>query len=607
MREFRISSFEFPFSRPMNFLNPGFFWVFAALLPLALIYFLKVRPRRKPTTAYFLWEQIFSQKKTSALFNRLRDLLSLLLMILAFSAVALALTNPEFTKDERKDLLLVVDHSASMSASQGGASRLELAKNAASEIVLGTNDSQRVAVAAIGREVEFQSHLSNHTRESIDAIESIEPTDFPLNIEALEAILQSEEWSQNYRVLFFTDGAFDAADDLPETLEIVKIGESAQNIGITAADLQRIPGGPNRVGFFFRVASTFEETVEADLVLQHRESSRIFKLIPLKLEAGESAAQTFVIEDAPAGHWTAKLDLDDAFATDNTAFLSLLEREPITVAVSAEERFFLENSVLAFQQSDGLLALGEGDVDIVLGRGNVPETAAQSVVIQPDGESPFWASLGEEIIDPVPEVLLDDHPILRFVDAGSLEFIGARELETPEGSLVLIASEAGAPLAYIARVEGRSALVLNLDPAATSFYFSAWFPVLIHGAATHLAGRDEELLATYQPGSEIPVPGAHEDTRFFVSPPGGGGLIESAGKRFGPVSAVGFYEFRNDEGEWAGAASLGSLAESLLGAEDVETTAQAIAKGRAPAYWLLILAILVLVAESVLYHRRRVG
>ena len=58
----------------MTFLAPAFLWSFLALIPLAAIYFLKVRPRKKSTTAYFLWEKIFSQKKATSLFNRLRDL-----------------------------------------------------------------------------------------------------------------------------------------------------------------------------------------------------------------------------------------------------------------------------------------------------------------------------------------------------------------------------------------------------------------------------------------------------------------------------------------------------------------------------------------------------
>ena len=51
----------------MSPLSPIYFWAFLSLIPLVAIYFLKVRPRRKPATAYFLWERIFQEKRATSL------------------------------------------------------------------------------------------------------------------------------------------------------------------------------------------------------------------------------------------------------------------------------------------------------------------------------------------------------------------------------------------------------------------------------------------------------------------------------------------------------------------------------------------------------------
>lgn len=48
----------------MKFLAPLFFWSFLSFLPLVAIYFLKVRPRRRTATAYFLWNRVFTEKKS---------------------------------------------------------------------------------------------------------------------------------------------------------------------------------------------------------------------------------------------------------------------------------------------------------------------------------------------------------------------------------------------------------------------------------------------------------------------------------------------------------------------------------------------------------------
>ena len=94
----------------MSFASPVFFWALLSLIPLAAIYLLKVRPVRKPTTAWFLWEDIFQEKKATSLFQRFRDLFSLLLMAAAFIAVVFAMTRPNFSGDRQQDLILLVDN-----------------------------------------------------------------------------------------------------------------------------------------------------------------------------------------------------------------------------------------------------------------------------------------------------------------------------------------------------------------------------------------------------------------------------------------------------------------------------------------------------------------
>ncbi len=159
-----------------------------ALAPLAAIYFLKVRPRRKPVTAYFLWQKIFTEKKASALFKRLRDVLSLLLMALAFAAVAFALAEPDLAGDERKDLLIVVDHSASMSAKEGTSTRLEQAKAKAKALITGMNGTQRAAVATFASGTEMRAHPTRHHKSLLDAVDAIGPTELPSRVEALRSL-----------------------------------------------------------------------------------------------------------------------------------------------------------------------------------------------------------------------------------------------------------------------------------------------------------------------------------------------------------------------------------------------------------------------------------
>ena len=100
----------------MSFVSPLFLWGFGLLAPLVAVYLLRVRPRRHAVPAIFLWDEIFAQRKATALFQRLRDLLSLLMLALAAAALIVAASRPRFESADDRDTLLLIDRSASMTA-----------------------------------------------------------------------------------------------------------------------------------------------------------------------------------------------------------------------------------------------------------------------------------------------------------------------------------------------------------------------------------------------------------------------------------------------------------------------------------------------------------
>lgn len=590
----------------MNLLQPAMLWSLLALIPLAAIYFLKVRPQRRPTTAYFLWEKIFQEKRSSSLFQRLRDVLSLLLMLLAAAAICFALAQPEWT-DERQDLLIVIDNSASMAAREGGATRLDDAKRLATGLVEGLNGSQRAAVATIGDVLTYRSHLTDNPRELLSAVDQIESAPEGLQDAALAELAEAGKASSRRRVLLVSDGSF-APDRLPKEIELFKVGAAAENLGLVAADVAFLPGGDDRLGVYFQTASTFAEPQECDLTLSHVEPDgreQLLKVIPLRIEPGANPPERFTLENAPAGRWLARIDPDDALADDNVAYLAARKPQPISVAVESSDRFFLENSVLAFSGADALLQLTEDNPAVAIAKSTTPESTL-AVIFQPVGDSPWWTELGEEVEVGAPRVLHPEHAALAHVDAATIPFVGARQLTPAPGAHLLVADDAGLPLIYIARREGKSAIVVNLDPVAADFYFSAWFPVLVHSAVTHLVGRETPLAASYRPGEKIPTLAASEDEKTTLVD--GANASESArGKWRNLPRKLGFYQLKNASGEWDVGSSLLSEQETLLVGKETTDSRRPISQGRSPVHWLTLLAIVVLTGESILYHRRKVG
>jgi von Willebrand factor type A domain/Aerotolerance regulator N-terminal len=593
----------------MSFQQPFMLWTLLSLIPLAAIYFLRVRPRQRPTTALFLWEQVLRQKRRSALWQRLRDLFSLLLMALAFSAVTFALARPQWGEANRADLLLLIDNSLSMSSQEGSRTRLELAKEAARDIIAALDGNQRAAVASISHEVEMISHLSDSPRDLYEAIDTIRPSVAELSRTQLRYAAPNIATERKRRVLLFSDGCFEPAD-LPANVELVKVGTSRNNVGIIAADARALPGATQRMGLFFQLYSSINDPIDLDVKVVHRdgEAMQSYKVLPLRLVRGMNPPQVVTIEHAPFGEWLVQVDYTDALEHDNTASLYLSAPDPIPVAVESRDQFFLENSVRAFADQTGQLTLvppgtsSQHRSPIVVNIG-ATSNASRVILFRPEGESLFWKELGEPV-EVLPRVVERGHPVIRYIDAESLTFAGARQLAAPEGAQVWVVGDNGVPLLYQVRHGAQTAIVINLDPAQADFYFSAWFPVVVHSAATYLAGREETMRASVKPHDEVMLSQHWSASTMTVVRPDG---ETETGSRFLRPDQLGFYRVTADGQSVTVGCSALSRRESNIENDAVQGSTESSQSSGSPASWLTWLAIVVVTVESVLYHRRKVG
>jgi len=575
----------------MTFGAPSFLWMLAALAPLLAVFFLKVRPRRFPVNAFFLWERIFKEKRATSLFQRLRDFLSLLLMALVLAAIVLAAANPRPTKQDSRDLLIVIDASPSMRAKIDGKQAIVSAKDRARQIVRALNGTRRAALATAAGDLKFLSHMSDSPKDLTDAIARLAIADVPVGSGTIDALNSCALGAG--RVLLITDGN-GGWEGLDPAVEVMRITGEAPNAGFVAADLDRKPGTTRGAAFFYRIASSVKKETVAELELRHQERG-LARLVPVTLTPGEEISGTLEVEDAASGPWVAELRFADALAMDNAVALGLAEPQPVTVRIATEEPFFFQRCVEAFSLTGGMLAPANANADVVITQGKT-SAALDQIVFAPMGESPFWSGGGEEIEVLAAEARIADHPVIRHVDLEGIRFEGARDLTPVGGAMVLASSESGNPLIWKAQVDGNTALVVNLDPARGDFFFSPVFPALVHGAALDLSGRGSTLRSVYPTGSRI-------NSQGNVTAPAGRQI--PAGDF--SVAKTGHYLADLPWGSrWFGGA-LFERTETMLDGSGPADSGSTVERGFPLPLWLLIAALALLVIEFLLYHRRKAG
>ena len=173
----------------MSLANPFSLLWLGLIVPVVGFYILKVRLRRVPVSTILFWRQIYDEHQPRSLWQRLRHWLSLVAQIVLILLLIAALADPFFAWETRqlRRIVLIVDNSASMNATDVSPSRLSAAKNEALRVIGGMRFRDELAVIAAGGSPRVVCGFSSHGRTLSHAVEEVAATDNPTRVtEAVE-------------------------------------------------------------------------------------------------------------------------------------------------------------------------------------------------------------------------------------------------------------------------------------------------------------------------------------------------------------------------------------------------------------------------------------
>src|SRR5438477_1493196 len=165
-------------------------WWFGLVLLLvpfliALLYFLKLKRKPLSVPSTFLWRKSIEDLHVNALFQWLRENVLLLLQLLTVLLLIYAFM--DFRVHGRtnvgKHYILMIDNSASMSATDVAPSRLEWAKAEALKEIDAATDSDFGMVIAFNSTAEIRQSYTNNRAELKAAVAGVEPTQKPTRID----------------------------------------------------------------------------------------------------------------------------------------------------------------------------------------------------------------------------------------------------------------------------------------------------------------------------------------------------------------------------------------------------------------------------------------
>jgi hypothetical protein len=448
-------------------------WLFPLGGTILALWILKLRRQDVEVPSLFLWRALLQENQANAPFQKLRRSLLLFLQLLVAFLLIFALARPFVYAHTApgRTVILILDTSASMNATDVGPSRLAAAKQAAEDYInheMGPNDVATV-VAAADRPTALVGFTTERGRLR-DAVDGATPTDTVADMPAALTLAQSLIGGRPGAVVrVFSDGDYPADDarrlasQLPTGADtkFVAVGTAhPRNIAITAMDGRRDPV-TGKYEVFVQVRQFGAGTADAGATLSLLHDGRLVDARALTLPPGGTQSETFdsaLLQQG--GIITARLDgVHDELAADNQAALVLPAPRPRRVLLVSDGNLFLERGLnldpdvtLAEVAPDEFATSGQNGAGyaMVVFDDWLPATPLPPgnylVFHRFSPQTPLAAAGGDA---PDPQFVDQSHtdPVMRFVDLEGLSLQDVPDTRVPDWAQTLAETDAGPMIA----------------------------------------------------------------------------------------------------------------------------------------------------------------
>ena len=476
-----------------------------ASLIVLLLYLLRRPTRIVATPALFLWERIDpARKRASALFSRLRRVLSLLLALAIALLLVFALSDPTASRGGGRSLLLVIDQSASMAAHDVQPSRLAQAKERARAIVRTLQHDDRALVASLAGSIVPRTPLTNEAALLLAAIDDVAQTDAAASFEAA-ADLAIDALPAGGEVIVLSDGNLpDFASESARLerarlrVQLEVIGRGSRNVAVTQFAARNYPLDKRHFESLV-VLTNFGERRE-------RGTLRIFAqgalLYEQPFELAPHGSETRVWSELPttADMLEARIALaagPDLLASDDRAFAAVPARARTRVLSVSESNRYLEAALLLDEYLDvrelaPAAFAGAQGYDVVIFDRVLPREPPGVPALYlgaPNGSGHHPLALRGTVERPFFERVRREHPLVRGLALSDVNVARAASVSLAAGDVAVAESER-APLLIEGTRDGLPFVALPFDVRESDLPLRPAWPLLLLRAIDRLVGDD---------------------------------------------------------------------------------------------------------------------
>lgn len=617
----------------MAFLTPAFLLLGLLAAPIILLYMLRLRRREMTVSSTLLWQKLLRDREANAPWQKLRRNLLLFLQLLILGLLVLALARPFLPVPSvvNSSVVVLLDGSASMQATDADPTRFAAAQAEAHRLVNELGGGNQMTIILAGLTPTVLAPPTTDKTVLREAINQAGAENGPADWQAAFALAAgAAQGFQSAKIILVSDGGLPTnLPPLPAELVYMPVGSSGENLAMTALATRTTEEG---IELFASVAN--QGTLDREALLTISLDGALFDsrrlLVPAQNTANVSwllPPDTAVIQAQLSDHEGDNLLVDDiawAVHEGGVSNRALLVTEG---NLFLEQVFSVLPGVEAFKTTPGsdlLAENGEAAFDLYVFDGvSLPQPLppADMLIINPqvgDGDDLFTVN---GVFSDTVAVRLTDTPLLQFVDWRDVNVRMAKDVAASWAQTLVQAQ--GGPLLQIGQRDGHRIAFINFDLRDSDLPLQIAFPILMANITGWLnPGRAFDAPTGLQPGDPVSITPGASSTAVTVIKPDGQAWTAEVGEGeiiFAETDQLGLYQVRLRDGGPGGeersagsfAVNLFDMAESAIqpvemvqvGQTAVATNEEGDVGQRELWPWLVALAFGVLLLEWWVHHR----
>ena len=553
----------------MSFFEPQHLLWGLLAIAIVLAYYLRARRQHCDVSALMLWERAFRRRNK---WRKWKRPVSVLILIMILAAIVFAAASPYWTSSLQtaRTLIVIVDNSASMNATDVAPTRLAVAHGKLVTLIDGMRRFERMAIVSAGGRIRLHSRVSGDKQALRTAAHRITPMDGPNRLDdalALARRLAAEH--ANPEIYLLSDGCFDGAAELQRAADVRLVRCAAMgddqdsrpaNVAITQLAARGSVADPGHYEALLEVTNYSAASREVGVKVSLPDGQVWSEGISIGPQESRQRVRKFKADRG--GLLSAKLDVEDDLTADNVAWLSIAPHPAISLklaatAVSADPGSSTHRLLIALKTvplvrvgRDGGDPLEADSGAITVITGTVPQQLPPGPVlaIAPSGDCELWRDAGSisgTVIvdeDPADHEAMPLRAVLAGVDLENLVVESLMAAEFLVKPAAVVRSAAGDPvLSAWQRPEGR-VLLLHLPLDQTDLTLRHAFPILISNAVRWLADRQAPFANCVVAGELLSLPfDPLQETRQLRSPGGRVVTLAVGQTAAGPLDEVGVW------------------------------------------------------------------